>query len=132
MGDEYDDRIERCNTTDRLIAALDQKAADVPAILGIVKQEDRDSYLYMAKSTIEKFTVEMEILARMQEKLVEVRNFLVDSNNKVFDVYTNVLDYIKGILAKNSDLVVKSNRTANAGGGETYSLDVVNLSLIHI
>lgn len=127
MGEEYDDRIERCNTTDRLIAALDQKAADVPAILGIVKQEDRDSYLYMAKATIEKFTVEMEILARMQDKLIEVRNYLVDSNNKVFDVYTNVLDHIKGILAKNSDLVVKSNRTSNSGGGETYSLDVVNL-----
>ncbi len=127
MAEEYDYRIERCNTTDRLIAALDQKAADVPAILGIVKQEDRDSYLYMAKSTIEKFTIEMEILSRMQEKLVEVRNFLVDSNNKVFDVYTNVLDHIKGILAKNSDLVVKSNRTTNSSGGETYSLDVVNL-----
>ncbi len=108
MGNEYDDRREECNTTDRLIAALDQKAADVPAILGIVKQEDRDSYLYMAKSTIEKFTVEMEILARMQEKLVEVRNFLVDSNNKVFEVYTNVLDYIKEILAKNSKLALKN------------------------
>ena len=129
MGDEYDNRIERCISTDRLIAALDQKAADVPSILGIVKQEDRDSYLYTAKSTIEKFTVESEILLRMQDKLVEVRNFLVDSNNKVFDVYTNVLDYIKEILAKNSDLVVKSSRTSNVGGGETYSLDVVNLDV---
>lgn len=127
MGEEYDDRIERCNTKDRLIAALDQKAADVPAILGIVKQEDRDSYLYMAKATIEKFTIEMEILERMQEKLIEVRNYLVDSNNKVFDVYTHVLDHIKGILAKNSDLVVNSSRTTKTGGGETYSLDVVNL-----
>ena len=127
MSNEYTNRIERCNSVDRLINALDQRAADVPAILGIVKQDDRDSYLYTARSTIEMFTIEMEILARMQDKLIEVRNSLVENNNKVFDVYTHVLDYIKNILSKNSDLVVKSNRTTGSTGGEVYSLDVVNL-----
>ncbi len=127
MNDEYSFRMEKCNTIDRLSDILDGAAANVPAILGIVRQEDRDDYLKMARATIEKFTVEMEILDRMCDKLLEVRNFLVDSNNKVFDVYTNVLDYIKDILSKNSELVVRSNRTTGANGGQVYSLDVVNL-----
>ena len=63
----------------------------------------------------------------VQEKLKEIRNYLVDNNNRVFDVYTDVLDYIRQILSKNSDLVVKSNRTTGSNGGEVYSLDVVNL-----
>lgn len=127
MSNEYTDRIQRCNSTNTLIAALDQKASEIPSVLGFVNQENRDSYIHMAKATIEKFTVDVEILTRMQDRLIEIRNFLIDSNNKVFDVYTEVLDHIRSILAKNSDLVVKSNRTTNAGGGQTYSLDVVNL-----
>jgi len=127
MEDEYTNRVERCKTFDRLIGALDAQARDIPAILGIVKQEDRDAYIYKARTTIEMFTIDMEILVKMSEKLIDVRNYLVENNNKVFDVYTNVLDFIKDLLSKNSDLVVKSSTTTNANGGTTYSLDVVNL-----
>ena len=121
MSDEYDARIERCSTTDKLIAVLDQKAAEVPTILGIVRADDRYNYLYMSKATIERYTVEMEILARMRDKLYEVKDFLTDKNNKVYDVYTGVLDHIKDILAKNCESVLKSNRVA------AYSFDAVNL-----
>jgi len=127
MGEEYDARIQKCNTVDKLISVLDQNAADIPAFLGIVKQEVRDEYLYKAKTIIEKFTIEMEIIVRMQDKLVEVKNFLADTNNNVFNVYMNVLKQIKEILEKNSDLVLKSNSAPDFGDRATYSIDVVNL-----
>ncbi len=131
MSDEYAARYEKCNTMNTLIAVLDQKARELPAMLGTVKQQDRDNFINGARITIERFTIEMEVLSRMQDRLIEVRNHLVDSNNKTFDVYTDVLDYIKSILTKNSDLVVNSSRNKNANGGETYSLDVVNLDAAH-
>lgn len=127
IGNEIVERKRKINNTSQICDGLDMRAKSIPSTLGHVNQNDRDDFIRMAKTTIEKFTIDVDILIKMQEKLVEVRNALVEKNNMVFDVYTEVLDYIKRLLSKNSDLVVNSNRTANSNGGVTYSLDVVNL-----
>lgn len=124
---EIAERRRRVNSTAVLCDGVDARAKSVPSMLGVVSANDRDDFIRAAKITIEKFTVDVDILIKMQAKLVEVRNALVEKNNAVFDVYTEVLDYIKKMLSKNSELVVNSNRTSNANGGVTYSLDVVNL-----
>ncbi len=107
-------------------AKVDAGATDLGGLFG-VSDTDRDAFMAKARQKMEMYTIELDVMEAMIEKLKLVSENIIEKNNKVFDVYTAVLDYIKDVLAKNSDLVVNSARTQNAGGGTTYSLDVVNL-----
>ena len=123
VENEYSERKSKLASYE---SSLDSMAQAVPAFLGIVKEDERNHYVKKAYKEIEKYTIEMDILSAMQDKLGDIRNYLAEENHKIFDVYTNVLDYINELLKKNSDLVVKSN-TVTGNNNITYSLDVVNL-----
>lgn len=120
LTDEYNNRVNRCKSVDQLFGAIDGQAANVA-------KGEEGNFIRMAKNTIEMFTVDMFIITQMIERVRGIAVALVEENNKVFDVYTEVLDYIKNVLSKNSDLVVDTKKTKGRDGGVTYSLDVVNL-----
>ncbi|MBQ9986069.1 MAG: hypothetical protein IJP38_07150 [Oscillospiraceae bacterium] len=111
-------------------AKVDAGATDIGGLFG-VSNDERDSFMAKARQKMEMYTIELDVMEAMIEKLKLVSENIIEKNNKVFDVYTAVLDYIKDVLSKNSELVVNSARTQNAAGGVTYSLDVVNLDAMN-
>lgn len=104
-----DERYAFVSTWQHLEARMDAGAAELGSFL-FVNNDDRDAFMLNARRMLEMHTIEIDVLGCMLEKLTEIRKHIIEKSNKVFDVYTDVLEHIKGILAKNSDLVLWNMR----------------------
>lgn len=126
MIDTYNERTKVKNSD--LILHLDKLASSVPAIVGVVSKENHDKFINTALRNIELYTIEMTIIQAMIEKLREIRDYFNNQNNSIFDVYTQVLDAVNDMLAKNSDTVISSEKV-KTGTNTTYSLNIISLDV---
>lgn len=126
MSKMIEERMLSGITAQQIEAKVDAGATELGGLFG-VSDTDRNAFMAKARQKMEMYTIELDVMEAMIDKLKLVSENIIEKNNKVFDVYTEVLDFVKDVLSKNSDLVVNSEKKANAAGGVTYSLDVVNL-----
>ncbi|MBQ9986078.1 MAG: hypothetical protein IJP38_07195 [Oscillospiraceae bacterium] len=105
MSQIIEDRIFSGIIPAQIEAKVDAGATDIGGLFGVSNYE-RDAFMAKARQKMEMYTIELDVMEAMIEKLKFVSENIIEKNNKVFDVYTDVFDYIKDILAKNSDSVL--------------------------
>ena len=105
---------------------------------GITRQEDSikgtvfgvdnkiKAYVDSVCELVEKYTISVTYYDILIEALTDVYNDLLDANNQIWEVYTQVLDAVRDILEKNSDVATDSKVHQNRTG-KTYQFDVLNL-----
>lgn len=118
-------KVSRNNREDIILDQLDSDAKDIPSIPLIGPSEnDRDHYVRTSKQYVEDCMVKPKVVEILIDKLCDVADHMIDQNNQVFNVYTEVLEHVKSTLEKNSDLVVNTSMNAKR---DRFSLEVINL-----